>query len=93
VVLHGRIVEMGALRHTPAGIALQRFTLRHTSDQIEAGVKRRVLCEIEVVGLAGTAQQAARLKRDDEVAVEGFLARESARSAKLVLHINKLKSI
>ena len=40
--LSARLLERGALRHTPAGLAALEFKLGHESEQDEAGAKRKV---------------------------------------------------
>ena len=40
VELSGRLLELGALRYTPAGVAAVEFRLGHESEQDEAGGKR-----------------------------------------------------
>ena len=39
-VLSGKLIELDALRYTPAGIPVVNFRLSHESEQIEAGAKR-----------------------------------------------------
>jgi len=41
VELSGRLLELGALRYTPAGLAALEFKLAHESEQDEAGAKRK----------------------------------------------------
>ena len=91
-MLSGRVAELGALRHTPAGIPIVEFLVAHASEQIEAGIPRRVECELPAVmlgeaakGLAGADGAAVRLT--------GFLARRSPRSRQPVLHVNSFEII
>ncbi|MCX7627634.1 MAG: primosomal replication protein N [Methylophilaceae bacterium] len=88
--LSGEIVALEALRHTPAGIPVQLFVVRHVSVQREAGMKRQVECEIPVVAMAEMAERAARLKIGDAVSVSGFLARRSLKNGRLELHLTRL---
>ena len=52
--MSGRLLELGALRYTPAGVPALEFKLRHESEQSEAGGARRV--EAEIGGIAFEAQ-------------------------------------
>ena len=93
VVLTGRIAEMDALRYTPAGLPLMAFRIGHVSEQIEAGLRRRVECEIPAMAMGEPAQAVAGWKAADSIKVEGFLARKSLHSQQLVLHLNKIELI
>jgi len=48
--LSGRLLERGALRLTPAGLAALEFKLAHESEQDEAGGKRKVHAELAAEG-------------------------------------------
>lgn len=93
VVLTGRIAEMEALRYTPAGLALMAFKIGHVSEQIEAGFKRKVECEISAMVMGDSAQVVAGWKAGDNVKAAGFLARKSQHSQQLVLHLNRIELI
>ena len=51
-----RLIELDALRYTPAGIPVVNFRLRHASEQIEAGAQRA--SEREVAAMAFDARRA-----------------------------------
>lgn len=89
--LNGEIVTLEPLRHTPAGIPILSFVLKHASIQNEAGMKRQAECEIAVVAMAELASKATALKPGDHVKVAGFLARKSLKNDRLVLHLNQLE--
>jgi primosomal replication protein N len=90
--LSGEVITLETLRHTPAGIPVLAFTVRHASIQNEAGMKRQAECEVPVVTMAELAKKAAMLKLGDKVRVAGFLARKSLRNDRLVLHLNELET-
>lgn len=90
--LSGEVVVLEVLRHTPAGIPVLTFTLKHASIQNEAGMKRQADCEVPVVAMADLAKKAETLKLGDQVKVAGFLARKSLRNDRLVLHLNELET-
>ena len=87
-MLSGVIVRIEPIRYTPAGIPLLSFVLQHASEQIEAGLKRKVECEINAVALGDIAKKNIQLGAN--IDVKGFLAKRSAKSTQLVLHIEQL---
>lgn len=93
LVLSGEVTEVAALRYTPAGVPLLAFTLRHMSQQTEAGMSRQVVCEIPVIAMADLAESAQNLRVGQSLRVVGFLAKKSANSRQLVVHSNVLEII
>ncbi len=89
VELCGRILEKDELRYTPAGIPVVNFKIVHDSEQMEAGSKRQVQCEVNAIAFDQVAREIGKLKIDDNVCLEGFLSRKSRMSTHLVLHVNK----
>lgn len=89
----GEVTQIDALRYTPAGIPLLSFVLRHLSDQIEAGMGRRVECEVNTIVMGELAERSKAIKAGTPVRVCGFIARRSLKSTQLVLHINTLEII
>ncbi len=85
------MVQIEPLRYTPAGIPLLSVVLHHASEQIEAGMKRKVECEVNAVVLGDLALQG--LKAGQQIIAQGFLARRSLKSTQLVMHINEIKSM
>ena len=93
LVLDAEVTEVADARYTPAGIPVLALTLRHASQQFEAGLKRRVECEIPAVAMAKQAEMAGDLKPGDIVRTAGFLAKKSLNSRQLILHIDELEII
>ena len=60
VSLHGRLVELDALRYTPAGVPIVKFRLAHESEQSEGGALRKVGCEVAGVAFEAEAKRAPR---------------------------------
>ena len=89
LVLQAEVVQIEPLRYTPAGIPLLSVVLRHVSDQIEAGMKRKVECEVNAVILGDLALKS--LKQGEQITVRGFLAKRSLKSTQLVMHINHIE--
>lgn len=84
-------MQIEPLRYTPAGIPLLSVLLRHVSDQVEAGMKRKVECELNAVILGDQALKS--LKLGSHIVATGFLAKRSLKSTQLVMHINHLENI
>jgi primosomal replication protein N len=91
VELSGRLLERGALRHTPAGVAALEFRLAHDSEQEEAGVKRKVEAEIGAIAFEAQARLIAASPLGSAVRLEGFLSAKSKRSKKLMLHVTNIE--
>jgi len=85
------VVQVEPLRYTPAGIPLLSVILRHASEQIEAGMKRKVECEVNAVILGDLALQG--FKTGAQIIAQGFLARRSLKSTQLVMHINNIEYV
>jgi primosomal replication protein N len=94
-VLSGVVIGLEPIRYTPAGIPLLRFVLQHGSEQMEAGLKRKVECEVSAVVLGNLTGDFAKsnIQVGDSIKAKGFLAKRSAKSTQLVLHIEKLELI
>jgi len=90
-VLSGVVISLEPIRYTPAGIPLLSFVLQHASEQVEAGLKRKVECEVNAVALGDIAKHNIQLGAN--IKAKGFLAKRSAKSTQLVLHIEKLEVI
>ena len=88
-MLSGVVVHLEPIRYTPAGIPLLSFVLQHASEQIEAGLKRKVECEVKAVALGDLAKISIQI--GDNMKAKGFLAKRSAKSTQLVLHIEQIK--
>jgi len=87
----GKIVELGALRYTPAGIPVVEFKLDHESERDEAGTKRTVRAEISAVAFETQARLVSRQNMGSQVRLEGFLSARTKRSKKLVLHVTNIE--
>lgn len=89
-IICGKIIKLGILRYTPAGIAVIEFIVNHVSHQVEAGVVRQIKCEILAIALGQIALTVAELKVDNKVKLMGFLNRKSHMNQQLVLHTNQV---
>lgn len=93
IELGGRIVELGTLRHTPAGLPVAEFRILHESVAVEAGLERRVNAEVDAIAFNAQARLIAAAPLDSRLRVEGFLCARSQRSKKLVLHVSKVEFV
>jgi primosomal replication protein N len=91
VQLSGQVVGREALRHTPAGIPILTFIVKHESAQVEGGVSRQVGFEVEAMAVGDTAQRMDALQTGRKVRLRGFLASRSRLSTRLVLHVNQFE--
>ena len=87
------MIELGALRHTPAGVPAIEFKLRHESELTEAGTQRQVSAEIPAIAFDAQARLLAGTRLERALDVEGFLCAKSRRSKKLVLHATRIEFI
>ena len=87
------VVGLEAIRYTPAGLPLLSFVLQHASEQTEAGLKRKVECEVNAVVLGNLTGEIAKsnIQIGDNIKAKGFLAKRSAKSTQLVFHIEQIK--
>jgi primosomal replication protein N len=91
LTLSGVVISLEPIRYTPAGIPLLNFVLQHASEQTEAGLKRKVECEVNAVAIGEIAKQNIQL--GSNIKAKGFLAKRSAKSTQLVLHILAIQNI
>ena len=89
--LSGRLLELGALRYTPAGVAAIEFKVAHESEQDEAGGRRKVQAEIGAIAFETQAKLLAGRPLGSEVRLQGFLAAKGKRSKKLLLHVTNIE--
>lgn len=91
LAISGQVTQIDDLRYTPAGLPLLRFVISHVSQDVEAGLKRKVECEIKAVAIGDLAKISIQL--GTKLRALGFLAKRSAKSTQLVLHIKNLELI
>ncbi len=92
-MLSGKLIELDALRHTPAGIPVVNFRLSHASEQIEAGAARAVQCELAGMAFEREARLMAAARPGMQVKLTGFLASKSRDSKQLVLHATNIEFV
>jgi primosomal replication protein N len=89
--LSGRLLELGTLRYTPAGVAAIEFKVAHESEQDEAGGRRKVTAEVGAIAFETQAKLLAGRPLGSEVRLQGFLAAKGKRSKKLLLHVTNIE--
>ena len=89
LAISGEVTQIEDLRYTPAGLPLLSFVISHVSEDIEAGMKRKVECEVKAVAIGGLAK--TNIQLGTALRALGFLAKRSAKSTQLVLHIKQLE--
>ncbi len=91
LAISGQVTQIEDLRYTPAGLPLLSFVISHVSEDIEAGMKRKVECEVKAVAIGDLAN--TNIQLGTALRALGFLAKRSAKSTQLVLHIKNLELI
>jgi primosomal replication protein N len=89
-MVSGRLIELDALRYTPAGVPMLKFRLQHDSEQAEAGGTRKVSCEIAAIAFEREARLLSIAKPGSNVKISGFFAAKSRSSRALVLHATEI---
>ena len=91
VEISGVITELDTLRHTPGGVPVVEFRLKHASERSEAGAMRKVLAEIDAVAFEAQARLLAASALGRQLKAEGFLCAKSRYSKKPVLHVTNIE--
>lgn len=93
VELTAELTGIQPLRHTPAGIPVLQFGLRHESRVLEAGSLRQVTLELQAVALGEPAQALSGADVGSQLQVGGFLAPRQRGSSQVVLHVQQVRRI
>ena len=91
VTLDARLAARGDLRFTPAGVPAVDFSLAHESTQVEAGVERRVACDLAAVALGAVAREIAVVAIGAQIRCNGFLSRRYRTGTSVALHVNEFE--
>lgn len=91
VELSGTLIERKALRFTPAGVPVVECVIGHQSEQVEAGLPRRVECEMQAIALGETARWIQDAAPGTAVRLTGFLAARSKNSKHPRLHVTQIE--
>ncbi|MDP8567725.1 primosomal replication protein N [Methylophilus aquaticus] len=91
LVIAATVQAIEPLGYTPAGLPLLRLQLQHDSEQLEAGLNRKVQCVLPAVLIGEKAR--LTLQTGDQIKAKGFLSRRSAKSTQVVMHIQEIQLI
>ena len=91
VEISGVLTGLQALRHTPAGVPVVEFRLKHESERAEAGANRKVSAEIDAIAFEAQARLLAAGPLGRLLKAEGFLCARSRQSKKPVLHVTNIE--
>lgn len=90
LVLTACIVELDALRYTPAGLPALNMRLEHESDMQEAGQTRQVKATMKAVAFGAMAERLVKQAIGSAWRFSGFLA--TPRNGKhVVFHIQEFQ--
>ena len=92
-IICGKLIKLGILRYTPAGVAVIEFTVNHVSWQKEAGVSRQIIFDILAIALGQLAKVVAEFQLDSMVRLSGFLNKRSHKNQQLILHVDQVELI
>lgn len=87
------LAERDAKRFTPAGIPIVTARLLHSSEQVEAGIVRRVEFEAAAVAAGTLADRLERADLGQAYRFSGFIARKNRNSRTLVFHLTDIDTI
>lgn len=96
LVIAGLLGSTPETRYSPAGIPITRFTLRHESQQQEAGMQRQVVCNIGVIASGEELLHVVRVMQSgQQLRVSGFLSRANNRQGenRLILHAQQIEQL
>jgi len=87
------LAERDVKRYTPAGIPIVSARLLHESEQVEAGIARRVEFEMAAVAAGQIAEMLERAEMGQVFRFAGFMARKNRNSKALVFHLTDFETI
>ncbi len=87
----GQIIELDALRYTPAGVPVLGFRFGHQSRQQEAGHPREVTVDLSAKAMGELAHLLAGKTLGSQIRLTGFLAAKSAKNKQPVLHVTAIE--
>jgi primosomal replication protein N len=81
------VSERDILRYTPAGVPIVTANLLHSSEQLEAGVARKIEFEMPALAAGEISGRFAQAELGAAYQFTGFLAKKNRNSKSLVFHI------
>ena len=86
------LAERDVMRYSPAGIPIMAAKLFHASEQVEAGISRRVEFELAALAAGQIARQLEQARLGAAYRFSGFMARKSRNSRSLVFHLTDFET-
>ena len=87
--IDGEIIFEDQIRHTPSGLIVQRFKLKHKSLQKEADLDKQVGIEVEAIFIN------KQIRKEIQVGKKGlfigFMDKKSFKSTQLIFHVTEIK--
>lgn len=87
------LAERDVKRYTPAGIPIVSARLLHVSDQVEAGINRKVEFELVAMAAGQLADQLEQAEMGQVFRFGGFMARKNRNSKALVFHLTEIETL
>jgi len=85
------IIECQPMRYTPVGLPVLELVLQHDSEQIEAGMARKVSCTLDAVALGDLAVSLQHAGAGSVLQARGFLAATRKGSMKVKFHLQQAR--
>ena len=76
LILNAQVLQVGAIRYTPAGLMALDLSLKHEGQAQEAGKPRQVSLEIKAVGIGELCKRLQALGVGSEALFTGFLSHQ-----------------
>ncbi len=92
-MIDGEIITSDTLRHTPGGIPALSITLRHESQQEEAGKATATQFDIPALAYGIVAMELSEVHAGDRVTIKGFMNRKNRFSDAPILHVTEFKTL
>ena len=87
------LAERDIVRYSPAGIPIVAARLVHASEQVEAGISRKVEFELQALAAGRISQQLEQAELGAMYRFIGFMARKNRNSRSLVFHLIDFETI
>ena len=87
--IDGEIIFEDQIRHTPYGLIVQRFKIKHKSLQKEANLDKQVGIEMEAIFI--NKQIRKEIQVGKKGLFVGFMDKKSFKSTQLIFHVTEIK--
>ncbi|MBT3826926.1 MAG: hypothetical protein HOF49_03735 [Nitrosomonadales bacterium] len=87
--IDGEITFEDQIRHTPSGLVVQRFKIKHKSLQEEANSKKQVGIEVEAIFINRDIRKEIQVGKKG--LFMGFMDKKSYKSTQLIFHVTEIK--